>query len=212
MSGAPSRTQSSPVRSIETLRVVVAADSWLERHGLVSCLPTTAARIGVTHAGSTAELVQFARQYGVRTVVVAQAEPVLRLLRSGQWHALHDLQRLDWAVACSDTERRELQQRLPSRKVSEVAVAHNARALTILLARLIAPTRTLPARQRDVLAMIRQGMSNKEIAEHLGVALGTAKNHVSSLLRQLNVRSRTQAALIRLDGGDDCPAGGRKSV
>ncbi|HYG59233.1 MAG TPA: response regulator transcription factor [Symbiobacteriaceae bacterium] len=50
-------------------------------------------------------------------------------------------------------------------------------------------------REREVLRLLGQGYSNKEIAEALYITEGTAKNHVSSVIEKLGLRDRTQAAL-----------------
>ncbi|PRX47881.1 LuxR family two component transcriptional regulator [Prauserella shujinwangii] len=52
----------------------------------------------------------------------------------------------------------------------------------------------LSERERDVLDLIGQGMSNREIAERLFLAEKTVKNHVTSLLGKLGMQRRTQAA------------------
>lgn len=58
------------------------------------------------------------------------------------------------------------------------------------------PTRrTLSAREREVLALIAQGKSNRDIAQVLEVSEFTVKNHVRSILDKLGLRSRTEAAL-----------------
>ncbi|MGB7087793.1 MAG: LuxR C-terminal-related transcriptional regulator, partial [Phormidesmis sp.] len=46
------------------------------------------------------------------------------------------------------------------------------------------------------LGLISQGANNKEIAATLFISEGTVRNHVTHILGRLNVRDRTQAALI----------------
>jgi DNA-binding NarL/FixJ family response regulator len=53
----------------------------------------------------------------------------------------------------------------------------------------------LSPREREILAILGSGASNKEIADRLCLAEGTVKNHVTSILTKLDVRDRTQAAL-----------------
>jgi DNA-binding NarL/FixJ family response regulator len=53
----------------------------------------------------------------------------------------------------------------------------------------------LSEREIEVLGLIAQGMTNKEIAAALYIAEGTVKNHVTNILGKLGVRDRTQAAL-----------------
>ena len=54
----------------------------------------------------------------------------------------------------------------------------------------------LTDREREILALIAEGYSNAQIAEHLTVSLSTVKFHVGSILRQLGVSSRTEAAAL----------------
>ncbi len=53
----------------------------------------------------------------------------------------------------------------------------------------------LSRRQRDVLALIVQGQSNKEIARSLNLAEGTVKIHVAALFAKLGIHRRAAAAL-----------------
>ena len=61
---------------------------------------------------------------------------------------------------------------------------------------------TLTPREREVLAAIAEGRSNREIARLLRVSEKTVKAHVSSVLAKLGVQDRTQAAVyaVRHDG------------
>jgi DNA-binding NarL/FixJ family response regulator len=54
----------------------------------------------------------------------------------------------------------------------------------------------LTPREQEVVQLIAKGCSNREIAEQLYISERTVKNHVNSLLRQLNVRDRTQVAIL----------------
>jgi DNA-binding NarL/FixJ family response regulator len=59
----------------------------------------------------------------------------------------------------------------------------------------------LTARERDVLAEITQGRSNREIARALSLSEKTVKTHVSNVLMKLGVADRTQAALLAVRRG-----------
>ena len=58
------------------------------------------------------------------------------------------------------------------------------------------PWRELTRRQRDVLALISEGKSNKLIADALTMTESTVKAHVKQIIKRLHVANRTQAALI----------------
>ena len=55
------------------------------------------------------------------------------------------------------------------------------------------PLESLSARELEVLRLVAAGLSNREIAEELTIAVGTAKRHVSNIYAKLDVHSRTQA-------------------
>ena len=63
------------------------------------------------------------------------------------------------------------------------------------------PFHPLSSREMEVLGCITQGLSNKEIASKLGISHQTVKNHVTAILRKLNVEDRTQAAVFALRRG-----------
>lgn len=54
----------------------------------------------------------------------------------------------------------------------------------------------LTPREKEVLRLIANGASNREIAHTLYISEGTVKNHVTNILSRLNLRDRTQAAIL----------------
>lgn len=90
-------------------------------------------------------------------------------------------------------------------RVAEGGTTFSPRVSAILLRRLsaLASERPLPAagteltaREAEILAMLELGLSNREIAERLTIAVHTVKNHVHSLLKKLGVGTRAQAAAL----------------
>lgn len=63
------------------------------------------------------------------------------------------------------------------------------------------PFYPLSTREMEVLECVTLGLSNKEIATKLGISHQTVKNHVTAILRKLNVEDRTQAAVYSLRRG-----------
>jgi DNA-binding NarL/FixJ family response regulator len=60
---------------------------------------------------------------------------------------------------------------------------------------------SLTAREREILALVAQGQSNREIADTLVISERTARTHVSNVLTKLQLSSRTQAALLAIREG-----------
>jgi NarL family two-component system response regulator LiaR len=60
---------------------------------------------------------------------------------------------------------------------------------------------SLSQREREVLTLMAEGLSNLQIAERLGIGEKTVKTHVSNVLSKLNVNDRTQAAVYAWKSG-----------
>jgi DNA-binding NarL/FixJ family response regulator len=60
---------------------------------------------------------------------------------------------------------------------------------------------SLTAREREILTLVAQGQSNREIADTLVISERTARTHVSNVLTKLQLSSRTQAALLAIREG-----------
>ncbi|VTQ66214.1 outer membrane component of efflux system [Campylobacter jejuni] len=58
----------------------------------------------------------------------------------------------------------------------------------------------LSDRQREILSLIAAGESNKQISRLLNISAGTVKSHLESIYRRLNVKNRTQAAMMLSSG------------
>lgn len=64
-----------------------------------------------------------------------------------------------------------------------------------------ARVRLLTTRERDVLVLVAEGLSNADIGARIHLAAGTVKDHVSAILAKLRVASRVQAALLAQRAG-----------
>ena len=101
-----------------------------------------------------------------------------------------------------DTEAHELRRAIKAAAAGQVQLSPQAAA------RLLREVRTpengkaaLTERETEVLRLLAQGLSNKEIAQSLNVGEQTVKTHVSHILEKLAVPSRTQAALYAMRTG-----------
>ena len=64
------------------------------------------------------------------------------------------------------------------------------------------PVHDLTGREREILQLVDQDMSNKQIGRQLGIEVATAKNHVHNILRKLHVHRRIEASdWYRRSGG-----------
>lgn len=64
----------------------------------------------------------------------------------------------------------------------------------------IGSTQALTEREREIVALLGDGLSNQEIAQELGLTENTIKHYITPILQKLGVRNRTEAALIARTG------------
>jgi DNA-binding NarL/FixJ family response regulator len=57
-------------------------------------------------------------------------------------------------------------------------------------------------REREILGLVAEGATNREIADHLFLAESTVKSHLSTAFTKLGVRTRAEAAALVLDPGE----------
>ncbi len=94
-----------------------------------------------------------------------------------------------------DTESDELCRAIKAAAAGQVQLSPKAAARLMREVRAPESPETLTDRETEVLRLLAQGRSNKEIAHDLTIGEKTVKTHVSNILSKLGVPSRTQAAL-----------------
>ena len=191
-------------------RVLVVAADPLARAGITGLL---AAELGVTVVGATdgADRLTGMRERHAPTVVVwdlghgGELDPAFEC-------ALPTLVLTDLATAARDAlwrgARGALQRRLEPERLA-AAVRALAAGLTVLDHPVdVLATRPRPAvttaitpRELEVLELLAEGLSNKEIGATLQISEHTARFHVNALLDRLGARSRTEAAVLALREG-----------
>lgn len=133
---------------------------------------------------------------GTRIIVLtsfAETDQVLPAVRAGAAGYL-----------MKDAEPRELEEAIRAAHRGE-SLLHPRAAGAVLREvaepRAVAPDPGLTPREREVLALIARGLTNRLIARELAVAEKTVKTHVSHVLAKLGVTDRTQAALLAVREG-----------
>ncbi|MGB9753264.1 helix-turn-helix domain-containing protein [Roseiflexus castenholzii] len=191
------------------IRVLIVAPTPALRAGLRALL--TAANVEIIDAiGSLVDLSGIAADIDVILAadesVLADADQVLAeepryaaLLLSDdarQADVLRGLPLTAWGILTHDVGAAELAAALHAVAQGLIVLAPNlaARLLQARQSPIEEPTgEPLTARERDVLELVSQGLSNKQIAQKLHISEHTVKFHLSSLFAKLGVSSRTEA-------------------
>jgi DNA-binding NarL/FixJ family response regulator len=124
---------------------------------------------------------------GARIVVLTTFSDRDRILRAVDAGALGYL--------LKDAEPEEIIRGVRAAAKGESPLAPRAASELITARTAAAPTVDLSPREREVLALVAEGLPNKLIARQLGISEKTVKAHLTSVFAQIGVTDRTQAAL-----------------
>lgn len=97
-----------------------------------------------------------------------------------------------------DTQAPELRRAIKAAAAGQVQLSPQASAYLMREVQDGQATEPLTEREMEVLRLLSQGLSNKEIASHLQVVEDTVKTHIRHILAKLGVQSRTQAVLCAI--------------
>jgi two-component system, NarL family, response regulator len=199
------------------IRVLIADDHPVVREGLVALINRHPDMVVVAEAANGRQMVdefllhrpdvalvdlRMPEMDGADAITaVRERVPAARLIVLTTYDDDEDIQRglRAGAKACmlKDAPREEL---LDCVKAVHEGRTHIPPAIATKLAETLgAPT--LTARELEVLKLVADGKSNKEIARLLSVTEGTVKSHLSALLGKLDASDRTQAVTIALRRG-----------
>jgi DNA-binding NarL/FixJ family response regulator len=197
------------------IRVVIADDHAVVRAGLAQLLATFTDVELVGAAANGDEAVSLAAERTPDVVLMDLEMPVLdgieatRRIRAAQPEvavvvltSFSDRERilsaLDAGAAgylLKDAEPDALARAIDAAARGEAPLDPKAARALLSARRSSGPTEALSGREREVLAMVAEGLPNKIIAQQLAISEKTVKAHLTSVYRQIGVTDRTQAAL-----------------
>jgi len=205
------------VKNPNPIRILIVDDHLVVRIGSRSMIDTQSDMIVVAEAANGREAVALFREHrpeitlmdlrmpvmgGVEaTIAIREDFPDARIIvlttYDGDENIYRALQAGARAYLLKDISREEF--------LNDVRAVHSGQyrippAVAARLAQRM-PFSDLSSRELDVLRLIVQGMSNKEIGGALSITESTVKNHVNSILAKMKVNDRTQAATTALRRG-----------
>lgn len=200
-----------------SVRILIADDHLVVRMGLRSMIDSQPDMVVVAEAANGQEAVEMYREHrpdivlmdlrmptmgGVEATAAIQKEfPGARIVvvttYDGDENIYQALHAGAQAYLLKDVPRDEF--------LSAIRAVHRGQhcippAVAARLAQRM-PYAALSSRELEVLKLIVEGMSNKEIASALAITESTVKNHVNSILSKMRVNDRTQAATTALRRG-----------
>jgi two-component system, NarL family, response regulator LiaR len=109
-----------------------------------------------------------------------------------------------------DTQAVELRKVIKAAVAGQLQLSPQASGFLLHAVRTPEQPKSLTPREMDVLRLIVEGQSNKEMARNLNLTEETIKSHVGHILAKLKVQSRTQAAMAAVRMGIIRPTNGKK--
>src|SRR5437667_4669208 len=212
------------------IRVVIADDHSVVRQGLRMFLGLDPELEVVGEAADGAEALRLARQLRPDVVVMDLLMPVMDGIAATAAirHELPDTEVLaltsvleDASVVgavragaigylLKDTQAEALCQAIKAAAAGQVQLTPKAAARLMQAVSTPESPEALTGRETDVLRLLAQGQSNKQIAHSLHNTEQTIKTHVSKILSKLGVQSRTQATLYAIRTGLVSPGSAEK--
>jgi DNA-binding NarL/FixJ family response regulator len=198
-------------------RILIVDDHFLLRIGLATSLNSEPDLVVVAEAGTGAQALELHRKHRPDVVLMdlrlpdmggdeAAAAlcgefPAAKVIMISSFDGQDDIYRSLQAGARSYLPKSVMREEL-LRAIRAVHAGENYLPPTVaarLVQRLQAPA--LSSRESEVLKLVVDGRTNKEIAQALAITEITVKNHVSSILTKLNASDRTQASTIAIQRG-----------
>jgi len=199
------------------IRLLIADDHLVVRVGLRSMIDTQSGMVVVAEAGNGREAIELFREHkpdvalmdlrmpimgGVEATIAIRGEfPDARVIvlttYDGDENIYRALRAGAMAYLLKDIPRGEF--------LDDVRAVYSGQycippAVAVRLAQRM-PYSELSSREMEVLKLIVEGLSNKEIGSALTISESTVKNHVNSILAKLRVSDRTHAATMALRRG-----------
>ena len=203
--------------SSNLIRILIADDHPLMRMGLRSMIDTQPDMTVVAEAANGREAIELHRAHQPDIVLMDLRMPVMGAVEAtvaireqfplahiivlttyaGDENIYRALQAGARAYLLKDIPRDEFLNAIKAVHAGQYCIPP---AVAACLAQRM-PCPDLSSRELEILNLIVEGMSNKEIASALSITESTVKNHVNSILSKLRVSDRTQAATTALRRG-----------
>lgn len=215
-------------RIMDTLKILIADDHPMMRQGLKQILELEDDFIVIAQASNGEEVIQLAGMLKPDVILMDINMPVTDGIKATQkiresgnqvkilYLTIHDDREYLFKALQSGAEGYVLKDAEPSMLVNAIRDICSGKTfiqpnMTMELVKEFnrvksrekddIPENALTQREQEVLGLIAEGMINKEIAHKLFISEKTVKNHVSNLLRKLNVSDRTQAVIYAFKNG-----------